>query len=71
MELSEYLTCDATALAGKVADGEVTAAELLALARERRDAVNPQINAVVADLGDVADARAAPSRRTSPRSTRW
>jgi nucleoside-diphosphate-sugar epimerase len=35
MDLSEYLTSDATTLAGRVAAGEVTAAELLALARQR------------------------------------
>ena len=35
MDQSEYLTSDATTLAGLVADKEVTAVELLALARER------------------------------------
>jgi Asp-tRNA(Asn)/Glu-tRNA(Gln) amidotransferase A subunit family amidase len=59
MTPEEYLTHDATALASLVAKGEVTAAELLALARARRDQVNPAVNAVVADLGDVADERAA------------
>ena len=59
MDQSEYLTADATTLAGLVADKEVTPAELLALARERCAAVNPTINAVVAMLTDVADMRAA------------
>ena len=36
MEPDEYLQHDATSLAGLVAAGEVTAAELLALARRRR-----------------------------------
>ena len=59
MDQSEYLTVDATTLAGLVADKEVTPVELLALARERCAAVNPTINAVVAMLTDVADTRAA------------
>jgi amidase len=59
MDLGEYLTSDATTLAGLVAGQEVTAGELLALARQRCDDVNPEINAVVAQLTEVADARAA------------
>jgi Asp-tRNA(Asn)/Glu-tRNA(Gln) amidotransferase A subunit family amidase len=59
VHLDEYLRSDATALAALVADGQVTAAELLALARQRADQVNPQINAIVRRLDDVADARAA------------
>jgi len=59
VQLDEYLTADATALAALVADKQVTAVELLALARRRAEQVNPQINAVVASLDDVADARAA------------
>ncbi|GAA1145190.1 amidase [Nocardioides aquiterrae] len=59
MHLDEYLTSDATELAALVADKEVTPAELLALARQRADQVNPQINAIVRRLDDVADARAA------------
>src|SRR4029450_8647685 len=59
MDLDESLTSDATPLAGLVAEKEVTAVELLALARERCDAVNPTINAVVAPLTQVADPRAA------------
>jgi Asp-tRNA(Asn)/Glu-tRNA(Gln) amidotransferase A subunit family amidase len=66
MDLCEYLTSDATTLAGLVAEKEVTAVELLALARERCDAVNPAINAVVAPLTQVADARAADPALTGP-----
>ncbi|MEO6791668.1 MAG: amidase family protein, partial [Ornithinibacter sp.] len=40
--------------------------ELLALARERSSVVNPHINAVVAPLGQVADARAADAGLTGP-----
>ena len=59
MDLDQYLTSDATTLAGLVATKEVTASELLALARERSDAVNPVINAIVMPLTRVADSRAA------------
>jgi amidase len=58
MDLDEYLTSDATTLADLVAHKEVTAPELLALARQRLDQVNPTLNAVVAPLTGVADARA-------------
>ena len=66
MDLNEYLTSDATTLAGLVAEKEVSAAELLALARERCAAVNPSINAVVAQLTGPADARAADADLTGP-----
>ena len=66
MTPEEYLSHDATALADLVARGEVTAAELLALARARRDAVNPALNAVIADLGQVADQRAAEPTLSGP-----
>ncbi len=59
MTPEEYLAHDATALAALVADGEVTAADLLDLARRRRDLVNPAVNAVVRDLDQVADERVA------------
>lgn len=59
MDLAEYLTCDATTLASRVAAGEVTAPELLALARERAAQVNPRLNAIVgASMDAIADARA-------------
>jgi amidase len=66
MDLGEYLTSDATTLAGLVAQKDVTAVELLGLARQRCAEVNPTINAVVAPLGDVADARAADPGLSGP-----
>jgi amidase len=66
MDLSEYLTSDATTLAGLVAAKEVAAVELLDLARQRCAAVNPAINAVVAPLGQVADARAGDPQLSGP-----
>lgn len=50
MEFDEYRAHDATALAKLVADKQVSAAELLATARERAAKVNPQINAIVRDV---------------------
>jgi len=66
MDLGDYLTSDATTLAGLVADQEVTAVELLALARERRDAVNPTLNAIIEPLTEVADARATDPDLSGP-----
>lgn len=57
MDLQEYLTLDATDLAAKVSAGEVNAADLLALARERAAAVNPKINAIVNPMKTIADSR--------------
>lgn len=59
MRLDEYMALDATALADLVARKQVTAAELLALARQRADAVNPRLNAIVCRLDAVADRQAA------------
>jgi Asp-tRNA(Asn)/Glu-tRNA(Gln) amidotransferase A subunit family amidase len=50
MNFDEYRTYDATGLAKLVADKQVSAAELLTLARERAAAVNPRINAIVRDV---------------------
>ncbi|MCT7662074.1 amidase [Mycobacterium deserti] len=50
MNFDEYRTYDATGLAKLVADGEVSATELLTLARERAAEVNPRINAIVRDV---------------------
>lgn len=50
---------DATGLAELVASKQVTAAELLALARARAAEVNPTINAIVNEMGNVGDKRAA------------
>ncbi len=59
MDLDQYLTSDATALAGLVADGSVTPAELLALARQRAERVNPKLNAIVTPLDEPADQQLA------------
>jgi amidase len=61
MRYDEYAAHDGLGLAELVAKSEVTAGDLLAAARERADAVNPRINAVVRRLDDVADARASES----------
>ncbi|ORB84247.1 amidase [Mycobacterium kansasii] len=66
MRLDEYLPLDATALAELVESKQVTPAELLALARQRADAVNPQLNAIVRRLDDVADEQAADPRLGGP-----
>ncbi|MBH0776764.1 amidase [Nocardia bovistercoris] len=59
MELDEYMSLDATAMAESVARGEVKPAELLALARRRADAVDPTLNAIVRRLDEAADAQVA------------
>ncbi|WP_238420629.1 amidase [Gordonia sp. 'Campus'] len=56
--MDEYLSADATTLAGLVASGEVTAAELLDLARTRADAVDDALNAIVIRMDAEADRRA-------------
>ncbi|WP_055403280.1 MULTISPECIES: amidase [unclassified Mycobacterium] len=66
MHLDEYMTLDATALAELVERKQVTPAELLALARQRADAVNPRLNAIVRRLGEVADTRAADPNLRGP-----
>ncbi|MEU0494122.1 amidase family protein [Mycobacterium sp. NPDC006124] len=50
MNFEEYRAHDATGLAELVAQRQVSAAELLALARDRAAAVNPQLNAIVRDV---------------------
>ena len=47
MSFAEYRRCDALELARLVRDGQVSAEELLELAIQRTELVNPQINAVV------------------------
>ncbi len=59
MDLDQYLTSDATTLAQLVAEKHVTAVELLELARQRAEQVNPHLNAIVRPLTQEADARAA------------
>ncbi|MER7607114.1 amidase [Nocardioides sp. NPDC127503] len=65
MRVDEYLTYDATGLAQLIAAKEVTAAEVLAAARERAEAVNPRINAIVADIPE-ADAQVAGDGPSGP-----
>ncbi|MDV3123573.1 amidase [Mycobacterium sp. 21AC1] len=50
MNYDEYRTYDATGLAKLIAEGQVSADELLTAARERAAAVNPRINAIVRDV---------------------
>lgn len=59
MDVREYMQHDATALAALVAEGDVGADELLALARERADEVNPRLNAIIRMMDQIADERAA------------
>lgn len=59
MNLSEYMELDATALAGLVASREISAAELLALARSRAEEVNGRLGAIVIDIDAEADAQVA------------
>ncbi|EFG77699.1 Amidase [Mycobacterium parascrofulaceum ATCC BAA-614] len=66
MRLDEYMSLDATALAGLVERKQVTPPELLALARQRADAVNPRLNAIVRPLGELADRRAADPDLSGP-----
>ncbi|WP_053732728.1 amidase [Nocardia sp. NRRL S-836] len=47
MDFDEYRRYDATGLARLVAEKQVSAAELLAVAQERTEAVNPRLNAIV------------------------
>jgi len=58
VNFEEYRTYDATGLAKLVADKEVTADELLTLARKRAAVVNPKINAIVRDIPAVPPAEA-------------
>lgn len=50
MDFDTYRGYDATGLAKLVADKQVSADELLTVARERAAAVNPKINAIVRDI---------------------
>lgn len=53
----EYLRQDGMGLAQLVADGEVTAAELLDAAMARAEAVNPRLNAIVIPMHEIARQR--------------
>ncbi|HVE94328.1 MAG TPA: amidase [Acidimicrobiales bacterium] len=59
MDTDTFATLDATAQAAAVAAGEVTATELVDLAIERIEKLNPQINAVIHERFDRARAEAA------------
>ena len=59
MRFDEYRNLDGVALAKLVADGEVTAAELLELAIARAEAVNPALNGLIIPLYDQAREQAA------------
>lgn len=59
MDVREYMGLDATALAELVAKKEVTAAELLELARKRAAEVNPRLNAIIIDIDRESDAQVA------------
>ncbi len=59
MNFDEYRLQDGLGLAALVAKGEVSAAELLELAIARAEAVNPQLNAIVTSMHDLARERAA------------
>ncbi|MEY9950204.1 amidase [Kitasatospora sp. GAS1066B] len=59
MDYTEYRSHDAVGLAGLVAAGEVTAAELLELAIARAEAVNGRLNAIVRPMHEPARSRAA------------
>ncbi len=59
MRHDEYLRHDATALAGLVRARQVTAAELLALARAQMARVQPQLNALLRPLDELAAEQAA------------
>ncbi len=64
MKHTEYVRHDGIALAALIADGQLSAAEALAAARARLDAVNPRINAVIRRMDDLADAAAQQADRT-------
>nr|WP_202422554.1 amidase [Gordonia sp. SID5947] len=64
--MDEYRRHDATALAELVRRGEITPTELLALARQRADAVNPRLNAIVRRMDEEADARASGQELSGP-----
>jgi amidase len=66
MRLPEYDSLDATALAGLVARGEVTAAELLEAALERADQQHPRLNAITSRYDEEARRRAAGTLPSGP-----
>ena len=61
----EYAQHDAVSLAASIQKGDVTASELLEAALRRAAAVNPQLNAIVIPMHEIARARAT-ERLTGP-----
>lgn len=59
MKFEQYVQYDAVGLAGLLAQGEVSAAELTETALARIDQVNPLLNAVVRDRREAARSEAA------------
>lgn len=59
MDEREYVELDGLELAERVRGGEVSAAELLEVARARADRLNPRINAIATRLDERAAERAA------------
>ncbi len=66
MREEEYIRLDATALAQRVRDGEVSATQLLELALARLARWNPAINAVVIELAERARRDAASTLPAGP-----
>jgi Asp-tRNA(Asn)/Glu-tRNA(Gln) amidotransferase A subunit family amidase len=59
VDVNEYCKLDATGLAELVASKQVTAAELLAVARKRAGEVNGRLNAIVIDIDAESDSQTA------------
>lgn len=57
MDHGEYAAQDGLGLAGLIAAGELSPAEALRAAQARAREVNPQINAIVRRMDDIAEAR--------------
>lgn len=66
MTFHEYRQYDATGLAGLIRQKEVTPAELLEIAIDRADSVNPKINAIIYKMYDEARASAVGKREDAP-----
>jgi len=66
MNQSDYQAQDAVGLAGLIAKGHVTAAEVLEAALARAEAVNPTLNAITLSLEQEARARVAAGAPQGP-----
>src|SRR5262249_28440571 len=60
ISFQEYVAADATSWAERIRRGEVTAGEVLEVAIQRAEAVNPRINAVAFQLYERAREKAPP-----------